>query len=65
MVIILEFLLNSFKCKAMHHLSDIPDWVGCEGFGVYDFDLNLFSKPELLGQLFDKSPIKYVNNVIL
>ncbi len=47
----------------MHSLSDIPDWVACEGFGVYDFDLKLFSESGASTQLYDKSPIKYVNNV--
>lgn len=61
----LKLIINNCKNIAMHHLSDIPDWICCEGFGVYDFDLNLFNKPDSLAQLFDKSPIKHVNNVII
>lgn len=47
----------------MHHLSDIPDWVACEGFGTLDFSLDLFNQPGASAKLFDKSPIKHVNNV--
>jgi acylaminoacyl-peptidase len=49
--------------EAMHHLTDIPDWVACEAFGTNEFNLDLFTQPNARETLFDKSPIKYVNNV--
>jgi acylaminoacyl-peptidase len=51
--------------EAMHHLTDIPDWVACEAFGTNEFNLDLFTQPNARETLFDKSPIKYVNNVCI
>jgi len=44
-------------------VSDIPDWVLCEGLGTYDFDYKNIGGPKMFAELFNRSPIKYVDNV--
>lgn len=45
-------------------VTDIPDWVVCEGLGQYDFDFKIGGS-EMFTKLFEKSPIRYVDNVNL
>ena len=44
--------------------SDIPDWVACEGLAQYEFDPKiLLGDPLVASALFERSPIRHVNNV--
>ena len=47
----------------MLHLTDIPDWIVCEGTGKFEFDYKHTGTPELLNQLYERSPIKHVDKV--
>lgn len=47
----------------MFSLSDIPDWVMCEGLGTYDFDTKCVGTPKTLTELYAKSPIRYIDSV--
>lgn len=49
----------------MLYTSDIPDWVACEGLGLYDYDYKIGGAkvPEILCKLFERSPIRFVDNV--
>lgn len=44
-------------------VSDIPDWVMCEGTGTYDFNHKSVGSPEIFSELYARSPIKYIDNV--
>lgn len=47
----------------MYGLTDITDWVLCEGLGLYEFDHKLSIGYKNYETLYDKSPIKHVDNV--
>lgn len=64
-----EFYTAASARNAVTHLeaelfvSDIPDWVLCEGLGTYDFDYKCVGGPEMFSVLFSKSPVRYIDNV--
>lgn len=44
-------------------LTDIPDWVTCETFGVYEYDFKTVGNPELYDRLYKMSPISHIDKV--
>lgn len=59
-------LLNAVThLESMYALSDIPDWVVCEGTGNYDFEFGAIPTHDVYKQLYENSPTKYVDQVSL
>ena len=64
-----DFYTAASARNAVTHLeaelfvSDIPDWVMCEGLGTYDFDYKCVGGPEIFAELYAKSPVKYIDSV--
>lgn len=64
-----DFYAAASARNAVTHLeaelfvSDIPDWVLCEGLGTYDFDYKGIGGPEVFSKLYEKSPVRYIDNV--
>ena len=57
-------LLNAVThLESMFALSDIPDWVMCEGTGKYDFEFGSIPTHEVYKQLYENSPTKYIDQV--
>ena len=44
-------------------VSDIPNWVMCEGTGKYDFDYKSVGGPDIFSELYSKSPVRYIDSV--
>lgn len=48
----------------MLYLTDIPDWVIVEGLGVNEFDFKMDYGHSIYKDLFERSPMRYINDVI-
>jgi acylaminoacyl-peptidase len=48
---------------SMYTITDIPDWVLCEGLGENNFDYKRVITPDIHQQLYKASPIAFIDNV--